>query len=244
MHKLMLRIPNYRFNLLWSTALIFVLTGCVTIKTPQEAIVLIESDCEIRTDTKSTPWEEFSKTSGLELHIIQNALIAYANNKSFKRDTIAIIDYSQPSTEKRLYVIDLCQKKLIYNTLVAHGKNTGKNIARDFSNEPESNKSSLGIFKTAELYCGNNGLSLRLDGLQKNINHNVRERLIVMHGARYVSEEFIAKYGRLGRSLGCPALPELQNDLIIRAIANGTCLYINGDRIPPNKSVASLINNY
>lgn len=229
---------------IFAILLLVIVTGCRTIKTPQEAITYIETKCDYRTDSEPTPWKDFSIENNLALHVIENALLAYSNNKSFKKDTIAIIDYAQPSTEKRFYVIDLCQKKLIYHTLVSHGKNTGKNIARDFSNEPESNKSSLGIFKTAELYCGNNGLSLRLDGLQKNINDNVRERLIVMHGARYVSEEFIAKYGRLGRSLGCPALPELQNDLIIRAIANGTCLYINGDRIPPNKSVASLTKHY
>jgi hypothetical protein len=146
-----------------------------------------------------------------------------------KKDIITIIDYSKPSTESRFFVIDLENKKLIYSCLVAHGKNSGENYAKVFSNQSESLKSSLGFFITAETYSGNNGFSLKLDGIEKSINDNARTREIVIHGADYVSKDFISRYGRLGRSWGCPALPvELAKEIIDR-ISDGSCLFIYGD---------------
>jgi hypothetical protein len=146
-----------------------------------------------------------------------------------KKNILSIIDYSRPSTEIRFFVIDIELKKLIYRCLVAHGKNSGENYAKAFSNDPESLKSSLGFFLTAETYYGNHGYAMRLDGLEKNINDNARIREIVIHGADYVSNEFIKKYGILGRSWGCPALPIDISKEIIDKISGGSCLFIYGD---------------
>jgi hypothetical protein len=146
-----------------------------------------------------------------------------------KKNILSIIDYSRPSTEIRFFVIDIEHKKLIYRCLVAHGKNSGDNYAKAFSNDPESLKSSLGFFLTAETYYGNHGYAMRLDGLEKNINDNARIREIVIHGADYVSNEFIKKYGILGRSWGCPALPIDISKEIIDKISGGSCIFIYGD---------------
>ena len=147
-------------------------------------------------------------------------------NNLKKKNLITIIDYSKPSTENRFFVIDLIKKQLLYKCLVAHGKNSGDYSATQFSNQPESLKSSLGFFITAETYVGIHGFALKLDGLEKGINDNAREREIVIHGAFYVSREFIKKYGRLGRSWGCPALPLAFSKEIINMISGGSCLFI------------------
>lgn len=140
---------------------------------------------------------------------------------------LTIIDFDLPSTEKRLWVIDMNEHKLLFHSLVAHGKNSGELNAESFSNESESFKSSLGFFITNETYQGSHGLSLKLDGLEKNKNDNARSRAIVIHGADYVSEGFIKQHNRLGRSFGCPALPLELTKSIISTIKNKSCLFIN-----------------
>ena len=120
--------------------------------------------------------------------------------------TLTVIDYSKPSTARRLWVFDLRAKTLLYEELVAHGQGTGDNYAQRFSNEDESHQTSLGLFVTRDTYVGTNGYSLRLDGLDTGVNDRARARAIVMHGAPYVSDEFVKTNGRLGRSWGCPAL--------------------------------------
>jgi len=122
--------------------------------------------------------------------------------------TLTVIDYSKASTEKRLWVFDLNSHELVYQELVAHGQGSGGDMATLFSNEPETHRSSLGLFVTEDTYVGKNGYSLRLDGLDRGFNDHARERAIVMHGAPYVSEQFAQAQGRLGRSWGCPALSE------------------------------------
>ena len=141
---------------------------------------------------------------------------------------LTIIDYSKPSTEKRLYVVDPASEKILHASLVAHGKNTGQNIASVFSNKSGSLRSSLGFFLTGEPYYGKHGYSLRLHGLEKGINDNAYQRNIVIHGADYVSQEFALKHGRLGRSWGCPALPEKTTRMVIDRIKSGTCVFIYG----------------
>jgi hypothetical protein len=120
--------------------------------------------------------------------------------------TLTVIDYSLPSTEKRLWVFDLHERTLLYEELVAHGSGSGMDMATAFSNEPDSHQSSLGLFRTDTSYVGRNGYSLRLHGLDAGFNDMAYERAIVMHGAPYVSEDTIKQQGRLGRSWGCPAL--------------------------------------
>ena len=139
---------------------------------------------------------------------------------------VTIIDFSQPSDKKRLYVLDLASKQILFNTLVAHGRNSGKLWTSSFSNSLSSLKSSAGFYVTGETYMGDNGYSLRLDGLEKNINDNARARSIVMHGAPYVDQSSINALGFLGRSWGCPAIPESLHKAIINTIKDGTCLFI------------------
>jgi L,D-transpeptidase-like protein len=143
-----------------------------------------------------------------------------------KDDIITIVDFSQPSTKKRLYVVDLNNKQILFNTLVAHGRKSGGLWAKSFSNSASSLKSSPGFYVTEDTYFGHNGYSLRLDGLEKNINDNARNRAIVMHGAPYVDPSSINSLGYIGRSWGCPAVPEAQHEAIINTIKGGTCLFI------------------
>jgi L,D-transpeptidase catalytic domain len=139
---------------------------------------------------------------------------------------ISIVDFSLPSSKKRLFVIDLEKMKVVFNTYVAHGMNSGKEYAHQFSNRPQSNQSSLGFYETTETYIGKNGYSLHLEGLEKGINDKADSRAIVMHGAGYVDESLIRSQGYIGRSQGCPAVPERLHKPIINTIKNGTCLFI------------------
>ena len=139
---------------------------------------------------------------------------------------ISLVDFSQPSSNKRFYLIDLDRKEVRFQDYVAHGMNTGTLMAREFSNNPNTHKSSLGFYITAETYYGKHGLSLRLDGLEKGINDLARQRAIVIHSAWYTEESFIKKYGRLGRSFGCPTLPVGDFTEIIELIKGGTLLFI------------------
>lgn len=149
------------------------------------------------------------------------------NEGVVKNDSIiTIIDFDQPSYNKRLYVIDVKNYKILFNTWAAHGKNSGREWAQSFSNHSESNKSSLGFYVTEGTYNGNNGFSLKLMGLEKSLNDNAYERAIVLHGADYVSESYINSQGFIGRSHGCPAVSEKFNRPIIEKIKNGSCLFI------------------
>ena len=139
---------------------------------------------------------------------------------------LAIVDLSQPSINKRLYVIDLLKRKLLFRTYVAHGRNSGDLFAQKFSNEVSSLQSSLGFYQTLGTYQGKHGLSLKLKGLENGFNTNALDRAVVMHGADYVSEDFIRKIGRLGRSFGCPAVPYGVHKDIIETLKNGACLFV------------------
>lgn len=138
----------------------------------------------------------------------------------------SIADFSQSSRNKRLYIIDLQEMRLFVNTYVAHGRNSGKEFATSFSNRPESHKSSLGFYITGKTYTGSHGLSLQINGIEKGINDRAWARKIVIHGARYVSDEFVEENPFVGRSYGCPAVPEEERDTIINAIKEGSCLFI------------------
>jgi hypothetical protein len=149
------------------------------------------------------------------------------NNKLKNERILTIADYSQPSSKKRLYVIDLKERKLLFNTYVAHGRNSGDLYATKFSNKEGSLQSSLGFYITGNtLNTTHTGFSLYLHGVEKGINDLAEKRAIIVHGAPYVSEEFIKKWGRLGRSFGCPALPAELYKPVIELIKEGSCLFI------------------
>lgn len=189
-----------------------------------------------RTDNPTPLIEKFEQTiteHASELpakDLLQTALSGYELLKKEqtinRAEVITIIDFSLPSDQERLWVLDLVEAKVLYNCLVSHGRNSGEVMAENFSNKPGSYTSSPGFYTTGETYFGKHGFSLRLDGIENGINDKARERAIVIHGADYVSPEFIEKYGRLGRSLGCPAVPEELSAEIIETIKDGTCLFV------------------
>jgi len=152
-----------------------------------------------------------------------------------KTDILSIVDFSLPSTEKRLFILDITTGEMLFNTYVAHGRNSGKEVATSFSNKTNSFKSSLGFYVTLGTYRGEHGYSLRLEGKEPGINDNAFNRGIVVHGAPYVNEKVISKNGYIGRSLGCPAIPMKLHKAIIQKIQNGSCLFLYG----PDKTYAS-----
>ncbi|HRE78611.1 MAG TPA: murein L,D-transpeptidase catalytic domain family protein [Flavobacterium sp.] len=143
-----------------------------------------------------------------------------------QNDILTLVDFSLSANSKRMWVIDMSTNTVLYHSLVAHGRNSGEEFATTFSNKSESYQSSLGFYLTGETYQGKHGLSLRLDGLERGINDKARERAVVIHGADYVSEQFIKQNKRLGRSQGCPALPVELNQEIIKTIKDKSCLFI------------------
>lgn len=167
---------------------------------------------------------------GLNKSVFELAIVGYnqlaTQRKITNTNTIAIVDFDMPSNTKRLFVVDLMHRKLLFNTYVAHGKNSGLQTANNFSNAPESNKSSLGFYATQNTYLGKHGYSLQLNGLEKGFNDNAMSRGIVVHAAAYVNETIAQQQGYIGRSLGCPAIPEKMHTNIINAIANGACFFI------------------
>lgn len=141
---------------------------------------------------------------------------------------LSIVDFSLPSFKKRLFVLDMENGKLLFNTLVAHGRNSGQVLATRFSNRFRSFESSLGFYLTGDTYNGHKGYALRLMGMEQGINDNAFKRGIVVHAAAYVNEEISKIYGRLGRSEGCPAIPFDIHRSLIETIKNGSCFFIYG----------------
>lgn len=221
------------------------------------SIMVISSPCESvsfsasifshspgKTDRQNFPAQKFYKyavkifqDTGLykytDIETLQTCLIGYLNLKRrnlIKKDGLLVfIDYRKPSSEKRFFVVDLKKKSILFKSLVAHGRNSGERLACKFSNRPGSYKSCLGFFVTEEPYFNSHGYSLNIKGVEPGINDKAEKRRIVIHGADYVSEQFIKKYGRLGRSLGCPALPMNVARPVIDTIKNGSCLFIVGN---------------
>lgn len=150
---------------------------------------------------------------------------AIRNGAATTEARLAVIDYSRPSTERRLWVFDVLADRLLYREYVAHGRGSGENFATKFSNDNGSHQSSLGLFRTADTYQGGNGYSLRMDGLEAGINDQARARAIVMHGAGYVDPGLAATQGRLGRSYGCPALRKEVAHEVIDALKQGQLLF-------------------
>lgn len=171
-------------------------------------------------------YQKLNLSSYIQFQAFKEAFLGYKSVNPLKNDILTIIDFTLPSTEKRMVVVDMENEKILQHTWVSHGRNSGEKWATSFSNKHGSFQSSLGFFLTEEPYMGSNGYSLRLQGLEKGINDQARARAIVIHGADYVSEATIKNTGRLGRSHGCPALPRELNKEIIDQIKFGSLLYI------------------
>ncbi|MBA2561747.1 MAG: murein L,D-transpeptidase catalytic domain family protein [Chitinophagaceae bacterium] len=167
---------------------------------------------------------------GLSQDAFDYAIKGYNHLRStgkLKNDKIiSIVDFSLPSGKKRLFILDLVNHKILFNTFVAHGRNSGKDFANQFSNKNESYQSSLGFYVTKDTYAGKHGYSLRLEGEEQGINDNAINRAIVMHSAWYVNENIVKSQGYIGRSQGCPAVPEELHKPIIEKIKNGSCLFL------------------
>lgn len=189
--------------------------------------------------------EKMEDTPAPQQEVIQMAVSGYLNlveeGKIDKGSPLSVIDFSLPSSKERLWIFDLEEGKLLYHSLVSHGRNSGDLMAKKFSNINSSFMSSLGFYVTGETYQGKHGYSLRLDGVEKGFNDLARERAIVIHGADYANKDFVKNTGRLGRSLGCPALPMDVYKEVINTIKEGSCLFIYGNDAE-YLSKSSLIN--
>ncbi|AZQ62842.1 murein L,D-transpeptidase catalytic domain family protein [Flammeovirga pectinis] len=175
------------------------------------------------------------ESKGLSYDAFKEGVTGYLNllneGEIQNKKVLSIIDFSQPSNQKRLYIIDIEKSCLLLNTYVAHGVNSGMLYANKFSNILNSRQSSLGFYKASETYNGKYGLSLKLDGLEKNINHKARERAIVLHPAKYVSQNFINNNGYTGRSFGCPAVSYKDHQKIINYIKGGSVMFIYTNKV-------------
>lgn len=227
--------------------IIFILLIPFSVVKPLTVILENDNFSESLFDKFVASSSEYSKELP-DLQLLKTALDGYEllqEQQTLSRpEVITIIDYSLPSNKERLWVIDLENAKVIYRTFVSHGRNSGGLMAEKFSNKPGSYESSPGFYSTGETYKGKHGLSLKLDGLEKGINDNARERAIVVHGADYVSPDFITQNGRLGRSLGCPAVPEKLSKDIIETIKGGSCffIYVPKASYTSNSRIISRIN--
>ena len=217
------------FNIFFRAAL-FAVMLCATKPLPAVAQGSSASAVQRFTDDLHSLYNDLGlAANGLSYEAFQSAAAGYVLIKSqasgAAQNILAIADFSEPSHAQRFYVIDLSARRLLYHTFVAHGRASGDDITTAFSNRPESYMSSLGFYTTAGTYQGSHGLSLSLHGLEAGINDQAEARRIVMHGAPYVSAEFVRANGRLGRSLGCPALPTDQAEAIIKTLEPGAVLF-------------------
>jgi hypothetical protein len=192
--------------------------------------VAVEALTDAKPEDISSPIDSvIVQQAGVSAEVLRLALdavaCATASGEIAPPPTLTLIDYSKPSVEPRLWVFDLATGELLFKELVAHGRNTGENLATAFSDTLNSRQSSIGLFVTADTYVGSNGYSLRMDGLEPGFNATARERAIVMHGAPYVSEEIAARQGRLGRSWGCPALREAVARNVIDTVRGGGVVF-------------------
>jgi len=193
-------------------------------------------------------YTECNLTDKLDYNVFKHAMDGYNSIELSNKKLLSIIDYSKPSTEKRFFIIDIENHKLLYHTLVAHGKKSGYLNATKFSNKYGSYKSSLGFFRTGNSYFGIRGYSLKLEGLEKGINDNARLRGIIIHGANYVDERFVNGNGVIGRSWGCPAVSNKLSKEIINLLKGGSLLYIyaNDELYKENSVIANhnVIENF
>ncbi len=199
---------------------VFIITAIIAF------LPIVASKAVSADDDKNSP--KTVNITGLNPEVYAYALKGFNSiqdslHKNFRY--LAVVDFSKPSTERRFYLIDLKDTSLVCTDYVCHGKHSGENYTTSFSNEAESNKSSLGFYMLSESYTGQHGLSIRMDGLDKGFNDNARKRAIVMHTAEYADEKLCKEQGRLGRSLGCPALPAATFNTIAPQVTNNALIF-------------------
>lgn len=188
----------------------------------------LENSFDATLNKSKTSW--LNKKTDIHPKILNLALKAFHKAKikgltTHPKNLLTIVDYSRPSNEKRLWVLDLDKEEVQFHTYVSHGKGSGKKYAKYFSDTPNTQQSSLGAFLTGDSYMGKHGLSLRLHGLEKGINGNAYQRTIVVHGAHYASEQFAKKQGWIGRSWGCFALDKKITQSFIEKLKGGSFLF-------------------
>ncbi len=180
------------------------------------------------TDINATARMLSAQSKALDPDVLKLGLKAYINAHQHglaQKELLTIIDYSKPSTENRFWVVDLKNNRVLFETLVAHGKNSGDNFATHFSNQPQSLASSFGVFLTGNTYLGHHGYSLKLRGLEPGVNDKAQARSLVVHAASYVNQMIAHHFGRLGRSWGCPALNPAIAGPVINTIKGGTLIF-------------------
>ncbi|MGL4534860.1 MAG: murein L,D-transpeptidase catalytic domain family protein [Fusobacteriaceae bacterium] len=187
--------------------------------------VISKTSNNILEDKAEQLYKEMKLENKVSLNAFKIAFNGYSKIEKKTRSVLTVIDFSKPSTKERMFVLDLSKKKILFSSHVAHGKNSGENMATSFSNKVGSYQSSPGFYLTENTYMGGNGYSLVLNGLEKGINDKAKERYVVIHGAKYANP--VSGKARLGRSYGCPALPTAMNKPIIDSIKNGSVLYIH-----------------
>ena len=238
------RVVSLPLLLIFLLSLTFVFARFTPVNIPVKRVATSPTNASANTDNAAL--EIYDSLQLQSLGLSRQAFIDGIKGFNYLRsmgklnneNVLSIVDFSLPSTQKRLFVIDMENLKLLFNTYVAHGRNSGKEYAEEFSNVPESNMSSLGFYITKQTYKGEHGLSLRLEGEEKGINDNAESRAIVIHCAYYVSEKTIKALGYIGRSLGCPALPKKYTKPIIETIKDGSCLFVYGNSTTyPSRSV-------
>ncbi|KTD52477.1 hypothetical protein Lrub_0109 [Legionella rubrilucens] len=168
------------------------------------------------------------KAPQLNKKVLKMALSAYKKASAkgaVKKPVLTVIDYSLPSYKQRMWIFDLRKERLLYNTYVAHGKNSGMDVPHHFSNRPSSKETSLGTYVTRDTYYGSKGLSLNLQGLERGFNDNAYSRRVVIHGAWYVEPDFIKRAGRAGRSWGCPSIAKTLARPVINTIKGGSVVF-------------------
>ncbi|WP_146894453.1 murein L,D-transpeptidase catalytic domain family protein [Adhaeribacter aerolatus] len=211
--------------------------GATVVAPNSEALKFIQFELEVYDLYEQIGLEQ----AGLSLEVFNQALVGYLNllhaGLVQNNRTLTIADFDKSSSEKRFWVIDIQNKVILHQSLVAHGKNSGWDVAEEFSNVIQSEKSSLGFFVTQNTYQGRHGLSLKLVGMDEDYNKNAYDRNIVVHGAEYVSEDFVKQHGRLGRSQGCPALPMKNHKEIIQDIKDGSVLYLHASKADYNSKL-------
>lgn len=207
-------------NIIITLISLAILTGSMT----SSATNAPKSSIDVAAETKHLS----QKAPQLNRHVLQLALAAYKKasiHGAVKKHVLTVIDYSLPSSKQRMWIFDVNRDKLLYNTYVAHGQNSGMNTPSHFSNIMSSKQTSLGTFVTRDTYMGSKGYSLNLQGLEKGFNDNAYNRRVVIHGAWYVEPKFIKQTGHAGRSWGCPSIAQTLAKPVINTIKGGSVVF-------------------